>query len=386
MRRLLGLAMAALVGMLGWASLASSQQGEDEFGVLKTAPAKSAAPASSPTTPGASPAPRNLPQGIEPNTGSASPRSAPENPYPVTPDAGAWMICAATYIGPDGPVLSRQVATELREKHQLATYIFNRGDEERRKQDEEFEAMKKRYNNAPIRKKIYRVQDQYAVLIGGFKDFESASAFLPKVRKMAPPKLQLEEGKNPYEVMTYQDVDPETKKQVTKSALVNPYSNAMVVRNPAAPPDSKNKPKWDPFWKQLNAHEEYSLLKNPSKMTLVIKEYMGARTLQQQQTSSTFLNALGLGGSRPGEHLDGAAQQAHELARFLRQPSIGMTSYVLHTRYSSVVTIGGFENPDDPEMQRLARMITNLKFSTKNGGNDPIGLLPSPIPVEVPRP
>ena len=101
--------------------------------------------------------------------------------------------------------------------------------------------------------------------------------------------------------------------------------------------------------------------------------------------SQCLLAALGLGGTKDGEALDAAAQQAHELAKFLRQPALGFTAWVLHTRYSSVVCVGGFDGPGDAECQRLQRQIANLRFQAKNGV-DPIGLMPTPMPVEVPRP
>lgn len=378
MRRFLFLlALAAVAGGLAIGERAAGQPGE-EFGVLRTTPA--AAPTA---TPSPAPSPASLPAGIEP----ARPTGAAANPFPLSAEAGAWMICAATYLGPDGAELARQLAVDLRTRHQLPAYIFNRGDEERRKQTEEWEAMKKRYPGVPLRKRTYRIQDQYAILVGGWPDFAAASAYLPKIKALPLPELKLDGGKSPYDEMTYQEPDPDKKTTVVKRARINPYTTAMVVRNPQVPAAANNRPKWDPFWKQLNAHEEFSLLRNPKPWTLVVREYMGARTLQQQQKSENgFLAALGLGGARPGEALDAAAQQAHELARFLRQPQFGLESWVLHTRYSSVVCVGGFTGPEDPELQRLQRQIAALKFSAQQGGGDPIGLMPTPMPIEVPRP
>src|SRR5207244_2864268 len=129
MRRLLLLPLAAL-----GVTVSTYAQSTEEFGVLKTTPA---------TTPAAQ-APRNVPAGIEPVRPAPQATTRPANPYPITPEAGTWMICAATYLGPDGPTLSAQVAKQLRENHRLAAYIFNRGDEERQKQEEEFQALQKR--------------------------------------------------------------------------------------------------------------------------------------------------------------------------------------------------------------------------------------------------
>jgi hypothetical protein len=179
MRRLLWLPLAAAFGVIGVSAPAFGQAAE-EFGVLKTTPA-----------PSAGPPPRPVPAGVEPVRAEAPPPSRPPNPYPVSPEAGAWMICAASYLGHDGPELSGQVARELREKHKQAAYIFNRGDEERQKQEDEFREMQKRFPGAPLRKKVYRVQDQYAVLVGGFKDFDHASAFLPKLMQLPAPVLTL---------------------------------------------------------------------------------------------------------------------------------------------------------------------------------------------------
>src|SRR5262245_380745 len=106
MRRFLSL--LALAAVLAVAERAASQPG-GEFGVLKTTPA--AAP------------PRALPAGVEP-VRQAGP--ARVNPFPLTAEAGPWMICAVTYIGPDGDSLSRQVAEQVQGKHKLAVYIFNR--------------------------------------------------------------------------------------------------------------------------------------------------------------------------------------------------------------------------------------------------------------------
>src|SRR5207244_2318331 len=63
------------------------------------------------------------------------------SPYPITPDAGAWLICAASYFGPDAPELARQLVVQIRAKHNLAAYVFNHADEERRKMRAEFERL-----------------------------------------------------------------------------------------------------------------------------------------------------------------------------------------------------------------------------------------------------
>ena len=363
--------------LAGGGPQARCQPPDGEFGVLKTTPA----------TP--------LPSGVEP---ISSPLSSPQsrtpaprtNPYPVTLQVGPWLICVAHYVGYEGFTLAQQVALELRDKHHLAAYIYNRGDEERRQQEEEWQKYKAKYPpGTPLRRKGVRIQDQYAVLVGGFPNIDAASAFLPTIKKLPLPTLTLEGDKPPYDMMRYQELDPQTNKMVIKQAPINPYHNAMVVRNPLTPGSQTNKRKWDPLWVKLNADEEYSLLKNPKPWTLIVKEYAGYQVIQTSADanggSKGLLGSLGLG-STGGESLDLAAKQARELAKFLSNPQFGFKTYVLHTRNSSVVAVGGFNGPDDPELQRLQQQLTRFNFSTKDKPGDPIGLLAKPIPIEVPHP
>jgi hypothetical protein len=287
--------------------------------------------------------------------------------------------------------LARQVCVHLREQHKMRAYIYNRGDEERKRQEEEWQRLKQANPNVPIRRKTVRIVDHYAVLIAGWPDFKPASEFLPTVKNYPLPELKLEGG-SPYEIMSYREVDPQTKQVVVKHAKVNPFHSAMVTRNPLVASAAANRPKFDPFWVKLNEDEKYSLLKSRGKYTLLIKEYTGSREIQQsshQQSShrgGSFLDAL-LGNSRPGDALDAAAAQAHELAKFLRHKDLGFKAFVLHMRGASVVTVGEFSSLDDPDLQRVQRRLAALRIQTeRTGGTDPIGLMPNPVAIEVPRP
>jgi hypothetical protein len=333
-----------------------------------------------------------LPAGVVPAESSGTPAARPANPYPIPPGVvEPWMICAASYTGPDAPELARQVTLELRSRHNMAAYIFNRADEERVKQHQERERLKQLYPEAPWRRRTVHIPESCAVLVGPFKDPDKAGAALEIIKKLPMPKLQLEEGKSAYDLVNTYEPDPQTKQMIVKRSPVNPFSQALVVRNPAAPPAPRERPKFDPFWKELNANEDYSLLRCPRPWTLVVKEYFGVSTLLQQQgssESSSFLKMLGLGNQKPGEALGAAGMQAHELAKFLRDPKLGFDAYVLHTRDRSIVTVGAFRAYNDSDMQRVHRQLTSLKFSTDGRGatQDPIGLMANPLPMEVPHP
>ncbi|NBO91797.1 MAG: hypothetical protein EBV06_05730 [Planctomycetia bacterium] len=344
-------------------------QTETKFGTLRTNP-----PAASATA---------LPAGVEPAA-----TTTVANPFPLTTTAGPWLICAAHFPGTEGMDLAIQTVNDLRTKHRYQAFILNRGEEERRKQDAEWEEVKKRLHGAPARRRMIRIEDEYAVLIGGFNDLQAATTALPKIRSLPIPRLATKSGASPFAEMFY--TVPEDGKAKVMTAKVNPYTQAMVVRNPIVPAGVE-RPKVDPFLKKLNADEEYSLLRNSKPYTLLVKEYSGGQSVQSLAgggSGSSLLNPFGWGPSSAplGEGLAAAAAQAHELARVLRDPRIGLDAYVLHTRRNSMVAVGGFDSPSDAGILNTVRKINSMRFNPQNGGGDPIGLLANPLIIEVPRP
>ena len=320
----------------------------------------------------------------------------PNRDYPITPEAGPWMICAAYFTGPAAPDLARQTVLEIRSRYHLPAYVFNYADEERKKQQEVLEKQWAPFAQPaapddgsivvpiPRHKLQVRVEEQCAVLVGGYPDDEAAHTALLAVKKMPPPRLNAPKGVQPYPKVFDHGQERE----------LNPFAQSMVVRNPTVAHESQQTPPGkDPFLKTLNAYEEYSMLRCPQKYTLAVKEYLGAASVEQQGGMSGFLGAIGKGNDksseREGESLSVAANNAHELARVLRQ--LKFDAYVLHTRKSSVVSVGGFSGPDDPEVERLRGRIATLRqqmtmVSKDPSHRDPLGLFPTPVPIEVPRP
>ena len=314
----------------------------------------------------------------------------PNRDYPVTPEVGPWMVCAAYFTGPAAPDLSRQLVVQVRSRHNLPAYVFNYADEERKKQKEILDRQITPFAAPdpdggivipiPHHRLQVRVEEQCAVMIGGYPDDAAAHAALLVVKKLPPPDLNAPAGVSPF--ATIIDHGKETR--------LNPFTQAMVVRNPAVPRETQQTDKThDRFLITLNAGEEYSMLECPQKWTLAVKEYIGAAMVQQQMGSGAFLGSLDKSGGKPGESLNVAANNAHELARVLRQ--LKFDAYVLHTRTSSVVSVGGFGGPDDPEVERLRGRVASLQrqiaaASTDPTKKDPLGLFPIPVPIEVPHP
>ncbi len=306
----------------------------------------------------------------------AAPRvdANPDQAYALTPQAGEWLVCAASYTGPEARDLAVQLATWIRAKFRTPVYLYNRSDEERQRLNAE-------YASRGVKKHV-RVQDQVAVLVGGYADLDKASQARDVVRKWPLPELKLASGKPAFDMETIFKTDANGK-QVPETHPVNPFASALTIRNPLAPKASQ-RPKFDPILTKLNQGEDFSLLNNSRPWTLAVKQYAGGSVMTDQQVTTSLWDRLF--GSNGSQALDAAGKQAHELARVLRK--LGFEAWVLHTRSSSVVTVGGFDRVDDPEIGPMRARLTQLTQQVINASQnrqDPFQLFAMPLPMEVPR-
>lgn len=330
-----------------------------------------------------------LPASREPGTPHPlAPRQGPDpnQDVLVRPENGEWLIMIQTYQGPGAPLMARQLVGELRQSYKLDAYAFNFGEEERKAEYERVKAIVEkqrewlRQNNMPldqpIRVRYTRIPLQVGVLVGGYPTDEEARRALDQIRKLPPPdptKVQLDKkwfvefGKD-QEGLVAKD-----KKIVT----VNPFERAFICRNPTTKHDRPEE--WDKLdiaaLRRMNAAEEFSLLKCPKALTLAIKSFQTPTVVQSSSSKGSFLENLGFG--KKEERADAAAVSAHNLAELLRKAKLD--AYVLHTKYTSVVTVGGYDSLEDPNLRAMQNLLqTRLKL-------DFVQLFPQPIPMKVPR-
>jgi hypothetical protein len=302
----------------------------------------------------------------------------PNKDYPITPQVGPWLICAAHYSGPEAPEFARQMVQWLRLRGQPA-YVFNRADEKRMRENKEEEEKARAYPG--YRPRRTRVEEQCVVLIGGFASPEAANAALKSVRGLPMPEVRLPSGAPAFDRIIDTEQKPDSL-QVLKEKQLNPFQTAFVTHNPTIPQTPR--PKFDPAWVKLNANEDYSLFKCPQPYTLVVRMYAGlSQTVSSEATSGGFLDKL-WGGKKDSEMLNAAAYNAHELARALRK--LHFDAYVLHTRTSSVVTVGGFASDSDPKMDTVRQQLAALHDAFVSANQkDPLELISPPPPMAVPR-
>lgn len=327
--------------------------------------------------------------------GGNPPQPAPaEEPDPnrdiaVTPEVGEWMICVASYTGPESHVWARGMVALLREPgYRLPAYVFNRGAEERRKERERIQEILRSRQKLEAetgtlvhagKMRIPRyanVEDQVAVLIGGYRDMDTARRALDEIRKLpAPdPKRVKLDG---VITMNKEKGQEEAKGQL---AFRNPFKHGFVVRNPSLPPRPPADRSLDVAeLRRLNEDEPYSLLKCKKKITLAIREFQLPTLIQSETEFKGLLKKASFLTSASDD--DAAAKSANNLAEFLNK-KVNMEAYVLHTKFSSVVTVGGFDSLDDPRVQTVRAQVDRMNQDPRY---DQFKLFPVPRPMQVPH-
>ena len=286
---------------------------------------------------------------------------------PLTQAAGPFVICVKGYMGPNAADLAATLAAHARRRGWPA-YVYDHSAEEKRQVQE---LLKSRYGNNPemAKRRTIRVQENWGVFVGGYRDLEAASKDLDKVKKTPFDDLP---------ATTMDHVPDFGRKQMVG---VSPYAHAFATRNPLVPAAKANA-EADPAWKELNSGRPYNLLKCGKPYTLAVKQFHGVSSVQARGASTPFLEAL-MG--RSDDTLDASAKQAEEVARVLRK--VNLEAYVLHTRGASVVTIGAFDSENDPRLVQLQQKLRNGRL---NGLPDAraaemFQFFPQPMPMKVPK-
>jgi len=300
----------------------------------------------------------------------------PNKDYAVTPEAGPWMISATCYVGPEAPNLAHELVLEIRSRFDLPAWVFNKGDDERK---EYIERWRKVQENLPVEARVPyrgpRIREQCAVLIGGYKDMATARRALDHVKSLSPPSSN---RLMPFYSRVVPVKGSEDMGQV-EGGFVNPFPNSFVMHNPTVPLERHADSKNDAFLKELNAGESLSLLKCEKPWTLVVATFQGASIYAPKEASNGFLASLFQ--NKALNTLGTTGDNAHNLAEFLRKSNAGgFKAYVLHLRSGSIVTVGGFDQKDDSQMQSMRRALAGIQFGPT------VPILPEPFAIEVPRP
>lgn len=154
------------------------------------------------------------------------------------------------------------------------------------------------------------------------------------------------------------------------AAQKGPLSGAFMTINPLIDPKEVVQRTIDKQTKEMNDGIQYPLVKNPHKYTLRIATFGGKSATPLGNSAyrgreGIFDSSLQRSRGTNEINLNRAGHDAANLAAFLRtgktrqtmEPRIddGYEAYVYHDKFESIVTVGGFDSPDDPRIRVLAQ-------------------------------
>ena len=372
------------------------------------------------------PAPGGLPFELKPLYAKpAMQQPKPEPGWELKPEHGEGLIEVKSYAQVESGLMAQALAKEIREKYKAPVYLYEWAAEARLQREKEEAEARKRiedemrpfveyqaklkaeaeargevFDDTPIRVKVpvyYReTPDQYMVVVGGYRDIETARKALAVVKTWPIPS-------DPRLLDTVERVVVRNGKKEFETVQINPYAEARIVRNLTWPRQQVNQR--DEFLLRLNENDELSICRSKSKYTLVVKAFNCPVTKAGADESNTAAPKGPTAGlAKSGQWLDATAQQAREMATRLRElkdvdgKPIGFHAFVMHHRTGSFVTVGEYTTPDDKqlvaEFDRIWRMSAK-KFERhvdKTGKEamgqmipDKNGLFDVPYLIEIPR-
>lgn len=360
------------------------------------------------TTPGQLPGGFQLPDPTRKESDRVVPTSINEKAAPpkhlANAGDGRWMIMVKSYAGPDSRKKAETLVADIRATHGVNALLYERNAEERKEEQERVEAVRKRENEKvkpfedvvkqaereaaangqgfmPTRTMVkvprpyHETPEQWVVFIGGFETMEKASASLPAVKKLPPPK---DESLMDAGMVGVAQVDPRTGEKGFKGAanLLNPYPTAMVVPNPAATKaNMEEKAKLDPFVVKLNDGVENSLLKAKKPWTLAVKSYTMPTTRASTGGDGRNVFDSKKKGPTAADLLMATAGEAEALVKALRDPKMKprpFEAFVLHHTHGSIVTVGQFDNPDDPDLLKTQQELLGITFELLDKDKKPL--------------
>jgi hypothetical protein len=261
----------------------------------------------------------------------------PNKRYDLKQVDGPWMILAASFAGANGEKQANQLMLELRRELNRPVYTHMRVFD--------FTAPVRgvgidRY--ARPRQMKYRQDtriEEVAVLVGDYDSAESSDIqkTLKKIKIIWPSSLDYRGKKETTQRfvglrMFQRKISGDDERQSK-----GPMGNAFVTRNPLLPEDYFVPKGVDSFVVKLNRRNPFNLLENPARYTVQIATFQGKSSMNLTDADQIGINTAAL---------DFAAEKADKIAAELRHK--GVQAWVLHDRFESVVTVGGFRSLGTP--------------------------------------
>lgn len=277
--------------------------------------------------------------------------------YRLTKQHGPWMIMVASFrdvAEPDRKTkgLSAQEAAdelvyELRTKG-VPAYTFSQDA-----QKGEIETVD-RMGREDTR--IFAAQrDMICVIAGNYEsqDDKTAERTLKYVKKYTPAYIK----------------DQKNGAIYRKSTEKGPFGGAFMTINPLLDPSEIARKKPDYNLAKLNYGIQNALIDNKAKYTVQVATFTGRSVTpianssfagREEEFDKNLLSTEDEATGRSRTNLGQSSEEAAQLAQALRLR--GHNAWVYHDRFESIVTIGSFDNPNDP---RIVDVVKNYGAKTK---------------------
>ncbi len=270
--------------------------------------------------------------------------------YVVTKKCGPWMIMVTSLRGnPNDP---ESVTNAQKAAHELVMELRKKGipawTHEQKGELEEIASYDR--NGKSVTRFVASQRNRICVLAGEYSsiDTDEKDATKAKHAKIAQETLAWMQKYHP-KALANGNFKPTPGRP-------GPLSRAFLTLNPMFTEDEIAQMAYDkdPLLKQLNKGQNFNLLLNPAKYTLIVATFQGSSkhviaTGEKQERDATFKFDSML---EKNISLDKAGQSAWTLVHLLRNQ--GHEAFVFHERFRSVVTVGGFNDSNDP---RIAKFV-----------------------------
>lgn len=323
-----------------------------------------------------------------------------EKSYPLTDEAGPWLITAVTFSGDEADDEAQTLVYELRKKFKLPAYTYAMDLD----LSKSFQGRGVDQYGAPKRMKHLRAikTREVAVMVGDFASVDDPAAqdTLQRLKYAQPECLKPDKDKRTSRTLgAFREIQKIVLAPGDEWKKRGPMGHSFITANPLLPPEYFAPKGLDKFVIEMNEAVDHSLLECPGKYSVQVAMFTGM--FVQTQNDADLEKAMKL----PSK-LEEAADKAHRMAEALRAK--GYEAYEFHDRYSSVVCVGSFDTlgNDGPNGQvdlhpAIVKIMDTFGAPKQKGpGNSvaglgsprtiktPEGTIPfdiQPVPVEVPK-
>jgi hypothetical protein len=247
--------------------------------------------------------------------------------YSLTKQHGPWMIMVTTLNGSTREQQERamkaadELVHELRSKG-IPAYVYA--------QDAKVERINTLNRMGQEDRRIFAAQrNNIGILAGNYDNIDDkvAQRTLKFIKEFQPTVLNKAgitgQGKG---------AGPLNKAFLTTNPMLSPDEVATAVRAK------------DPLVAKLNSGVDHSLLSNPGKYSLVVASFYGKSQVKPTRFAEFEKKLAG------SVNLDQAGMDAWQLCQAMRQQKL--EAWVYHDRFRSIVTVGSFDSPSDPRIEK----------------------------------